>query len=136
MTYPRRHFGMVIKTYVQWQNMPNLNFKWIHLFSTIVSVSLISAFWWSENAISWYCSICLTKLYRIQFRCLEDTYRDVMCELCKVENFAMVIWLMVHRTHVPNQNFDGIVRYVKCSTKFIFGILKSRKHISGHCSIA
>jgi len=120
-------------------NMPNLNFKRIHLFSTIVSVSSFSAFWWSENAISGHRSIWLIKQYRLQFPFLGVTYRDVMCELCKVEHFAKVIWSMVHHTHVPNQilmESSGMYIWFECSNKFIFRLLKSRKHISGHCSIA
>ena len=77
-----RQFGMVIKTYVNVTNMSNLNFKRIHLFSMIVSVSSFSALWWSENTISGYRTIRLIIQYRIQFRCLGDTFRDVMCEHC------------------------------------------------------
>jgi len=92
--------------------MPHLNFKRIHLFSMIVSVSSFSAFLWSENPISGHRSIWLTKQYKLQFRFLGVTYGDVMCELCCVDHFAKVIWSMVLRTHVPNQKVDGIVRYV------------------------
>jgi len=93
-------------------NVPNHNFKMIRLFSLIVLVSSISALGWSENVVSGRLSLGLTKQYRIQFRWLGITYRHVMCDLCYVEHYAMVIWSMVHRTHVPIQNFDVIVRYV------------------------
>ena len=75
-------YGMVIKTYVQSHKHAISNFERIHLFSMIVSVSSISAFWCSENATSGQRSLGLTKQYRLQFRCLGVTYRDVMCEQC------------------------------------------------------
>jgi len=72
-----RNFGMMIKTNVQSHKHAKSNFKRIHLFSMIVSVSSISAFRWSENAISGHRSFGRNKQYRLQFRCFGVTYRDV-----------------------------------------------------------
>jgi len=45
-------------------------------------------------------------------------------------------WYIVHTCLIKIlMETSGMYICVECSTKFIFGILKTWKHISGHCSI-
>ena len=119
-------------------NVPNKNFKWSRLFSLIVSVSSISALGWSENAISGHRSFCLTKQYRIQFRCLGDTYHDVMW-CVNSGNLSILPWWFdrwYNRTQCPIKNLklsSDCTFVLNVPLRSFSAFWRPEKHISGHC---
>jgi len=130
-------FDWRLKQMCNRKNVPNQNFKWSRLFS-VVSVSSISAFWCSENAISGHRSFCLTKQYRIQFRCLGDTYRVVMCCMNSGKLSILPWWFerWYNRTQclikILKESWDSIF-VLNVPLRSFAAFWRPEKHISGHC---